>query len=110
MATPNEAPHVTQVIVLDVGPHMQKFINLTDRASAMAKKYESTGTVRYWTSTWAGSETGRVIVTVEFPSLTSMAASIGRMSASPEYAQWLTDVEASGIKRLSASVVTEMLR
>jgi hypothetical protein len=110
MATQNEAPHVTQVIVLDVGPHMRKFIDLSNRASAMAAKYESTGQVRYWTSTWAGPDTGRVIVTIEFPNLSSMAASVSRMSASPEYAEWLADVENSGVKRLSTSVVTELRR
>jgi hypothetical protein len=110
MATQNEAPHVTQVIVLDVGPHMKKFIDLSNRASAMAAKYESTGQVRYWTSTWAGPDTGRVIVTIEFPSLSSMAGSVSRMSASPEYAEWLADVENSGVKRLSTSVVTELRR
>ena len=110
MPTQNEAPHVTQVIVLDVGPHMKRFVELTNRASAMADKYESTGKVRYWTSTWAGPNTGHAIVTIEFPSLASMASSIARMGESPEYAQWLADVESSGIKRLSASVLTELRR
>jgi hypothetical protein len=30
------------------------------------------------------------------------------MNASPEFAKWLVDVQASGIKQLSNSVVTEL--
>lgn len=103
-----ESPRVTQVIVLDVGPHMRKFSDRSARAKSIAEKYESAGKARYWTATMAGPDTGRVIVTIEFPSLSALAESVTRMSASPEYAQLVADAEASGIKRLSVSVVSEL--
>jgi hypothetical protein len=57
---------------------------------------------------WAGSEVGRVVVTIEYPSLVSMAESIEKMEASSEFQQWQKDARAWGIKQLSESVVTEL--
>jgi len=107
-APPAGPPRVTEVIVLDVGANMQKFSDLSSRVNAIATKYQNTGKTRYWATTWAGSEVGRVIVTIEYPSLVSMAESIAKMEASPEFQQWQKDAQASGIKQLSESVVTEV--
>jgi hypothetical protein len=109
-AAPAGPPRVTDVFVLDVGANMQKFIDLTSRVNAIAAKYQSTGQARYWISTWAGPEAGHVIVTIEYPSLVSMAQSVAKLNGSPEFAKWLTEAQASGIKQLSESVVTELPR
>jgi peptidyl-tRNA hydrolase len=100
--------HVTEVIVLDVGANMQKFIDLANRANAITKSLQVGGTVRYYVSTWAGEGTGRVIVTVEHPSLVSLAQSQAKLNASPEFKKWQADAQASGIKQLSSSLVTEL--
>ena len=107
-APPTGPPRVTDVIVLDVGANMQKFNDLSTRVNAIATKYQSTGKTRYWATMWAGSEVGRVVVTIEYPSLVSMAESIAKMEASSEFQQWRKDAQASGIKQLSESVVTEL--
>ncbi len=109
-APPAGPPHVTQVIVLDVGTNMQKFNDLTSRVDAIATKYQGTGKSRYWIATFAGAEVGRVIVTIEYPSLISFAQSEAKMNASPEFQQWQKDAQASGIKELSSSLVTELPR
>jgi hypothetical protein len=105
-----EPPRVTQVIVLDVGANMQKFNDLSSRVNSIATKNQSTGKTRYWITTLAGSEVGRVIVTIEYPSLISFAQSQAKMDASPEFQQWQKDAQASGIKELSSSLVTELPR
>ena len=107
-APPAGTPRVTEVIVLDVGTNMQKFSDLSSRVNAIATKYQNTGKTRYWVTTWAGSEVGRVIVTIEYPSLVSMAESMAKMEASPEFQQWQKDAQTSGIKQVSTSVVTEL--
>ena len=99
---------MTEVIVLDVGSSMQKFFDLSNRANAIATKYQSTGKVRYYMATYAGPESGHVIVTIEYPSLASMAESAAKMNASPEFQKWITEAQASGIKQLSQSLVTEL--
>ena len=109
-APPAGPPRVTEVIVLDVGTNMQKFNDLTSRVDAIATKYQSTGKSRYWITTFAGAEVGRVIVTVEYPSLISFAQSQAKMDASPEFQQWQKDAQTSGIKELSSSLVTELPR
>jgi hypothetical protein len=102
------APHVTEVIVVDVGGGMQKFQELAKRVDAISKQLHVGGTVRYHLATWAGEGAGRVIVTVEYPSLTALADSSAKMNASPEFRKWQADAQASGIKVLSESLVTEL--
>jgi len=109
-APPAGPPRVTQVIVLDVGTNMQKFNDLSSRVDTIATKNQSTGKTRYWITTFAGAEVGRVIVTIEYPSLISFAQSQAKMDASPEFQQWQKDAQASGIKELSSSLVTELPR
>jgi hypothetical protein len=87
---------------------MQKFNDLSSRVDTIAAKYQSTGKARYWITTFAGAEVGRVIVTIEYPSLISFAQSQAKMDASPEFQQWQKDAQATGIKQLSASLVTEL--
>jgi hypothetical protein len=101
-------PHVTEVIVLDVGANMQKLNDLSKRVDAIMRQLKVTSTVRYYMSTWAGSGAGQVIVTVEYPSLTSLAQSVAKLNASSEFQKWEADVQASGIKVLSESLVTEL--
>jgi hypothetical protein len=107
-APPAAAPHVTEIIVLDVGAHMQKLLELSKRMEAIQTKYQSTGKARIWEGSWAGSEAGRVIVTVEYPSLRSLAESQDRTRGVPELEALFAEVDASGIKVLSDSLVTEV--
>jgi hypothetical protein len=107
-APPAGPPHVSNVVVLDVGANMQKFIDLSHRMDALTAKLQSTGKARFWDTTWAGSNAGHLVVVVEYPSLASMAASQEKMMASPEYAKWIADAEASGIKVVSQSLLTEV--
>ena len=109
-APPAAAPHVTEVIVLDVGAHMQKLLELSKRMEAIQTKFQGTGKARIWQGSWAGSEAGRVIVTVEFPSLRSLAESEDRTRGVPELEALFAEVDASGIKVLSDSLVTEVSR
>ncbi len=109
-APPAGPPRVTQVVILDVGANMQKFNDLSGRMDTIVAKYQSTGKARFWITTLAGAEVGRVIVTIEYPSLVSYAQSQAKMDASPEYQQWQKDAQASGIKELSASLLTELPR
>ena len=102
------APHVTEVIVVDIGGNMQKFQELAKRVDGISKQLHVGGTVRYHLATWAGEGSGRVIVTVEYPSLTALADSGAKMNASPEFRKWQADAQASGIKVLSQSLVTEL--
>ena len=104
---PAEGPAVTEVFVFDVGPNLPKFLALSKRADAIAQKYGSTGKARSWMTTYAGPNTGNVIVTVEYPSLVSLAQSRAKVDPSPEWRQLVTDAQMS-IKLVSNSIVMEV--
>jgi hypothetical protein len=109
-APPASAPRITEVYVLDVGQNLPKFIELSKRIDALVKKYGSQGTSHYWIGQWAGSDVGKVIVTVEFPSLMALAQDEEKFQNNPEFQQWQADAAASGVKLLSQSIVTELKR
>jgi hypothetical protein len=108
VAAAQEPPRVTNVIVFDVGADMAKFTELSKRARAIREKYQSTGKVRLWMSAFAGPNTNRVVVTVEYPSLVAMAQSWSKVTASPEWQKLIADARVTNIKRLSDSVLIEM--
>ena len=64
--------------------------------------------VSYWVEQWAGSSVGHVVVTIEYPNLASLARSEAMTQASPEMHQWQADAQASGLKEISASLVSEL--
>lgn len=109
-AAPPAAPHVTEVIVLDVGTHMQKLLELSRRMDAIQAKYQATGKARLWRAGWAGAEAGRVIIAVEYTSLRALADSEDKTRGAPEIAALIGELDASGIKILSESLVTEIPR
>ncbi|HTT03400.1 MAG TPA: hypothetical protein VMG11_15075 [Steroidobacteraceae bacterium] len=102
------APHVTEVITVDVGANMQKFRDMSRRIDGILKGLQFAGKVRYYETTWAGTSAGHVIVTVEYPSLVILAQSVAKLNASPDFQKWEGDMQASGIKVLSESLITEL--
>ena len=102
-----EGPTVTEVFVFDVGPNLPKFMDLSQRADAIAKKYGGTVKARTWMATYSGPNTGNVIVTVEYPSFMSLAQSRAKINASPEWQKLVADAQAS-IKLVSNSIVEEI--
>jgi len=102
------APHVTEVITLDVGGNMPKFMEMSKQVDGILRTLQFTGTVRYYVTTWAGTGSGHVIVTVEYASLISLAQQLAKLNASAEFRKWEADMQASGIKVLSESLVTEL--
>ena len=87
---------------------MAKFVELSHRMDAITTKYQSTAKVRFWDTTYAGNNADHLVVVVEYPSLLSMAQSQEKVMASPEYGKWIADVQASGIKLVSQSLLTEV--
>lgn len=101
-------PRVTNVIAFDVGRDFAKFMELSKRVGAINEKYASTGKARIWMSEFAGPNSNRVIVTVEYPNMVAMAQSLSKVNASPEWAQLVADAQATEIKPISNSVLVEM--
>ena len=107
-ATAQEGPKVIQIVAIDTGGDLPKFLEFSKRIQAIADKAGSTGQRRIWQSTLAGPETGSVVVAIEYPSLVSMAQSTGKMAATPEWRQLVADVQAAGMRVVSNSIAVEI--
>jgi hypothetical protein len=105
-------PAVAQIIVLDVGPSpgvaIPKLIEMVKRGNALAQKSGNHGKARVWINSFAGPEAGKVIVVIETPSLSLMAADGARMRTDPEWNKLFADLDASGFKVVSESLATEI--
>lgn len=106
-AAPAESPHVAQFVVVEVKSRA-KFVELMNRAAAIAAKYQSTGKLRSWGYAYAGTEVGRIIVMIEYPSMESLAQSGDKLHKTAEFQQWIADADAAGIKKVSESIIVEM--
>ncbi len=107
-AVAQEAPHVNQVLFVDIGGDLPKFREFFTRFVAVAKKYDSTGTTRAWLTTLAGPNTNNVVVVTEHPSLVSMAQSNAKVVPSPEWQQLTAEFAAAGMRVTSNSVTMEI--
>ena len=107
-AMAQEGPAVVQVIQIDTGGNLAKFLELTGRLDAISEKYGSTGERRILQSTLAGPNTGSVFVVIEYPNFVSMAESVSKSSASPEWAQFVADFQAAGMRVVSNSVSVDI--
>jgi hypothetical protein len=107
---PAGAPHVTQVIVLQMpnGSSIPKLVDIAKRAQVIAMKAGSTGKARLWNLAFAGPEAGHVIIAVEFPSMAAFAESGAKLQTNPEWQKMNADAEAIGVKVVSASLAVEI--
>ena len=112
MSTTNTAqpPHVSNVLMFEVGGYLEKFLEIGRRANAINEKLDSPGKARVWTNYFGAAQGGRTaIVVIEYPSLVAMAQFMARQDTSADWLKLRAEAEASGIKLLSNSVVTELI-
>ncbi len=107
-AVAQDAPAVNNVLFIDTGGDLPKFLEFFTRFGAIAEKYDSTGTPRVFMTTLAGPNTGSVIVVTEFPNFVSMAESQTKVNQSPEFQQFAADFAAAGMSVASSSVSVEV--
>ncbi len=107
-AVAQDAPAVNNVLFIDTGGDLPKFLELFTRATAIGEKYDTTGTARVFMTTLAGPNTGSVIVVNQFPNLVSMAESQTKIFPSPEWQQFIADFQAAGMSVTSNGVSVEI--
>ena len=86
-----EATVLRVVVVATDG--VDAYVKEIERGKAMLKRLESPATIRVFRARFAGSEAGTVVVSVEFPSLTALAASDAKAAADTEYQTWLKGLD-----------------
>ncbi len=107
-AVAQDAPAVNNVLFIDTGGDLPKFLEFFTRVQAIGKKYDTTGTARVWFATLAGPNTGSVVVVNEYPSLVSMAESNTKVGQSPEWQQLIADFAAAGMRVVSNQALVEV--
>ncbi|MCZ6500957.1 MAG: hypothetical protein O6945_00415 [Gammaproteobacteria bacterium] len=78
-------PHVMDVILVNTNGDDAKYQEIFDQITAASKKAGSTGVRRMWGAGYAGTDTGSVITTIEYPSLKSLAESNEKLAASEDF-------------------------
>ena len=103
-----EAPKVINVLSVDTGGDTAAFLEFTKRAKAIAEQYGGTGNQRVWQSSFAGPNTGTVVVAIEYPSMVSMAQTQAKVNSSPEWQKFIADFQATEMRVVSNSVSVEI--
>ncbi|HZF16406.1 MAG TPA: hypothetical protein VE046_10725 [Steroidobacteraceae bacterium] len=65
------------------------YVKSLQEGQAVLKAKGGTGTIRAWVATFAGSEAGSVIVSVEYPSLEALAKDTAMMKSDAELKAWM---------------------
>ena len=63
------------------------------KGQAMLKRLGSPAQIRAWRGRFAGEDTGRVVVTIEYPSMVVLAQDEAKVLADREYSAWLKGLD-----------------
>jgi hypothetical protein len=83
---------VLRVIVVET-ENVDGYIKELEHGKAMLKSSGSPAQLRVWQATFAGPNTGTVVVSVEYPSLTAFADDNAKLKANAEYQTWLKGLD-----------------
>ena len=95
MAAPlraQDAP-VMRVIVVQTDNPSAYMKEVLETGRAHMKRLESSGNLRIWKAKYAGSDAGSVIVAIEYPSLTALAADDKKSAADPALGAWVRGLD-----------------
>jgi hypothetical protein len=97
-----------RVVVVEVAPaDLDAYVKLLEEGKALLKSKGMVGVMRAFRARYAGPDAGRVMVSIEYPSLEALAKDDAKVSADPEVKAWL---QAMGKLRrvVSDSVYNEL--
>ena len=87
-----DAP-VLRVIVVQTDSPGAYIKEVLETGRAHLKRLESTGNLRVWKAKYAGSDAGSVVVAIEYPSLTALAADDKKAAADPALGAWVRSLD-----------------
>ena len=64
-----------------------------EKGKALLKKAGSPATIRVWRAQYAGTETGAVVVSAEYPDLGALAKDNERMASDPDLRAWVEGLD-----------------
>jgi hypothetical protein len=84
---------VMRVIVVQTDNPGAYVKEVLETGRAHLRRLESTGNLRIWRAKYAGRDAGSVVVAIEYPSLTALAADDRKLAADPAMAGWIRDLD-----------------
>jgi hypothetical protein len=97
---------VLRIVVVETDD-VNAYIKEIERGKAIRKGLGGGGEVRVWRARFAGPQTGAVVVSIEYPSLTALAEDEAKLMANAEYRTWLEGLDKIR-KVVSDSIYNEL--
>jgi hypothetical protein len=101
------ADHSILRVVIVKSESPDAYLKEIERGRELLKKLGVNATIRVWRARFAGEQAGSIVVSVEYPSMTSMAKDEAAIETNPDYIAWY-----KGLDKLrtvvSDSLYTEM--
>jgi len=87
-----DAP-VLRVIVVHTDSPGAYIKEVLETGRAHLQRLESTGNLRVWRAKYAGIDAGNVVIAIEYPSLTALAADDKKSAADPALGAWVRSLD-----------------
>ena len=101
------SPDTLRVIVVQT-TDAPAYVKALQEGAALLKAKGSQGKIRAWVATFAGPETGTVVVSVEFPNMESVAKDMALMRADSDLKAWLQSL--GKIRKILSDSIYEELK
>ncbi|MEQ1880590.1 MAG: hypothetical protein ABL878_06400 [Burkholderiales bacterium] len=87
-----DAPVMRVIVVQSENPGAY-IKEVLETGRAHLKRVDSAGNLRIWRTKFAGSDAGNVIIAIEYPSLTTLAADDKKLATDPALSAWVRSLD-----------------
>lgn len=82
---------VLRVVEVDT-PDATAYASEINKGQALLKRLKSSAILRVWRARFAGTDTGKIMVSIEYADMATLAKDEARAMADPEYKAWLDNL------------------
>jgi hypothetical protein len=91
MFAPAAGAVVMRVVVVET-PDAAAYASEINKAQVMLKRLKSNAILRVWRARFAGTDTGKIVVSIEYADMATLAKDEARAMADPDYKAWLDNL------------------
>ncbi len=86
------ADTVLRVVVIETDD-VDGYVKQVEQGKAILKKAGSPGILRIWRADFAGSDTGSIVISVEYENIQAFAAESAKLADNAEFQTWLKGLD-----------------
>ncbi len=86
------ADTVLRVVVIETDD-VDGYVKQVEQGKAILKKAGSPGILRIWRADFAGSDTGSIVVSIEYENIQAFAAESAKLADNAEFQTWLKGLD-----------------